>query len=117
YPAAREATVFEGAIDLKFSVPTSTGVLIEAFADGSNVTVRMWGTRTVNVESIPGGRSSFTSPNVVTVPKGKDCSPSSGAQGFTASDTRVLRDVRTGQETSRKTRTVIYDPSPIVRCA
>lgn len=26
YPAAREATVYEGAIDLKFSVPTKTGI-------------------------------------------------------------------------------------------
>ena len=117
YPAAREATVYEGAIDLKFSVPTTTGILIEAVGDGSSITVRIWGTKTVNVESIPGERSNYTSPKTITLPSGKDCSPSGGAQGFTTSDTRVLRDVRTGQEISRKTRTVSYDPSPIVRCA
>jgi len=117
YPAAREATVYEGAIDLKFSVPTKTGILIEAIGDDSSITVRIRGTKTVTVESIPGERSSDTSPNVVTLLSGKDCSPSSGGQGFTTSDTRVLRDVRTGQEISRKTRTVNYDPSPIVRCA
>ncbi|WP_127784287.1 VanW family protein [Rhodococcus sp. X156] len=115
YPAGREATVYEGAIDLKFSVPTSTGVLIEAFGDASSITVRLWGTKTVDVESINGGRSSDTDPKVIELPKGKDCAPSAGAKGFTTTDTRVVRD-RTGKELSRKTRTVVYDPSPIVRC-
>ncbi len=116
YPEAREATVFEGAIDLKFTNPNDTGVVIESFADSSSVTVRLWGTKTVDVESITGSRTNFTSPNTVTLPAGAGCVASGGGQGFTASDTRVISDAASGREISRNTRTVKYDPIPIVRC-
>ncbi|MFI8565417.1 VanW family protein [Rhodococcus sp. NPDC078407] len=116
YPEAREATVFEGAIDLKFTNPNDTGVLIQSFADSSSVTVRLWGTKTVDVESITGSRTNFTSPNTVTLPAGDGCVASGGGQGFTASDTRVISDAASGRELSRNTRTVKYDPIPIVRC-
>ncbi|SNT02765.1 VanW family protein [Rhodococcoides kyotonense] len=116
YPEAREATVFEGAIDLKFTNPAKTGVLIESFGTSSNVTVRLWGTKTVDVESITGSRTNPTSPNTITLPAGDACVPSSGGPGFTASDTRVITDIASGNEVSRNTRTVKYDPIPIVRC-
>ncbi|KQU04358.1 hypothetical protein ASG56_13405 [Rhodococcus sp. Leaf7] len=116
YPEAREATVFEGAIDLVFRNPADTGVVIESFADGSSVTVRLWGTKTVDVESITGDRTRPTTPDTVRLPRGEQCVASSGAPGFTTSDTRVISDAATGSEISRKTRTVKYDPVPIVRC-
>ncbi|WP_051613443.1 VanW family protein [Rhodococcus sp. UNC23MFCrub1.1] len=116
YPEAREATVFEGAIDLQFRNPASTGVVVESFADGSSVTVRLWGTKTVEVESITGSRSRPTTPDTVRLPRGEQCVASSGAPGFTTSDTRIIRDAATGAEISRNTRTVRYDPVPIVRC-
>lgn len=116
YPAGREATVWEGAIDVKFRNPYSTGVLIQAYGDASTVTVRMWGTKTVDVESINGGRWNRTSPHRLTLPAGADCVPSSGADGFTTSDTRIIRNAATGAEISRHTRTVVYEPQPIVVC-
>ncbi|MEU1983699.1 VanW family protein [Nocardia sp. NPDC019395] len=116
YPAAREATVFDGAIDLQFRNNTPHGLYIQAFADSSEVTVRIWGTKTVNVESITGEKTKPTEPETVTLPKGDDCIASTGAQGFTISDTRVITDINTGQEVSRHTRTVKYDPVPEVKC-
>ncbi|OYD66552.1 VanW family protein [Rhodococcus sp. OK302] len=116
YPAAREATIFDGAIDLQFRNPSKTGVMIETITTSSQVTVRIWGTKTVDVESITGPRTSPTSPNTVVLPKGPGCVPSSGAPGFTTSDTRVITDHATGAEISRNTRTVKYDPVPIVKC-
>ncbi|MFC8046485.1 VanW family protein [Nocardia sp. NPDC057353] len=116
YPAAREATVFDGAIDLQFRNNTETGIYIETLAGGSDITVRLWGTKTVNVESITGERTKPTEPTTVTLPEGKDCIASSGAPGFTISDTRIIRDAKTGQEISRHTRTVKYDPVPVVKC-
>ncbi|MFD3703305.1 VanW family protein [Nocardia sp. NPDC058658] len=116
YPAAREATVFDGAIDLAFRNTASTGVYIQAVATGSDITVRLWGTKTVNVESITGEKSKPTEPNEVVLPKGKDCIASEGAPGFTISDTRVITDAKTGAQVSRHTRTVKYDPIPIVKC-
>ncbi|MEU7767080.1 VanW family protein [Nocardia sp. NPDC049190] len=116
YPAAREATVFDGAIDLKFRNNSQSGIYIEAFTTDSEVTVRLWGTKTVEVESETGERTKPTEPNTVTLPKGKDCIASEGAPGFTTSDTRIITDRKTGREVSRRTRTVKYDPVPIVKC-
>ncbi len=71
YPEAREATVFEGAIDLQFRNPFDTGVLIETIGTDSDITVRIWGTKTVDVQSVTGDRTSFTSPpNKITLPAG-----------------------------------------------
>uniref|UniRef100_UPI002E2663E2 VanW family protein n=1 Tax=Nocardia terrae TaxID=2675851 RepID=UPI002E2663E2 len=116
YPAAREATVFDGAIDLKFRNNTPYGVVIDTVADDSSITVRLWSTKTVEVESVTGDRTKPTESKTVTLPKGKDCIPSTGAPGFTTSDTRIIRDAKTGKEISRHTRTVKYDPVPTVIC-
>lgn len=116
YPEAREATVFEGAIDLKFRNNSPGGILIETAAGDSQVTVRIWGTKTVDVESITGERSEPTEPDTETLPKGHDCVASTGAPGFTTSNTRVITDHATGRELYRHTRTVKYDPVPIVKC-
>lgn len=116
YPAAREATVFDGAIDLSFRNNTANGIYIEASANNSEVTVRIWGTKTVEVESITGERTKPTKPKTITLPKGDGCIATEGADGFTVSDTRVITDIATGREVSRTTRTVKYDPIPIVKC-
>ncbi|APE37701.1 vancomycin resistance protein [Nocardia mangyaensis] len=116
YPAAREATVFDGAIDLAFRNTSETGVYIQAVATGSDITVRLWGTKTVDVESITGEKSKPTEPTELTLPKGDDCIASEGAPGFTISDTRVITDHETGAQISRHTRTVKYDPIPVVKC-
>ncbi|MGQ4598081.1 VanW family protein [Nocardia sp. R6R-6] len=116
YPAAREATVFDGAIDLKFRNNTQTGIYIETFATDAEITVRLWGTKTVDVESITGEKTKPTEPNTITLPKGKDCIASEGAPGFTISDTRVITERKTGREVTRRTRTVKYDPIPVVKC-
>lgn len=115
YPAGREATVFEGAIDLQFKNPFNIPVRIESFVSGNSVTVRIKGTKQVEVESIPGPRTNPTQPQPRDVPAEDNCSPSSGAPGFTTTDTRVVRDL-SGKELSRRTLTTVYDPVPIVRC-
>lgn len=116
YPEAREATVFEGLIDLQFRNTSKSGILIETAWSGSSITVRLWGTKQFEVESFTGPRTNPTSPESLVLPAGDNCLPSSGSPGFTASNTRVVRDARTGAEVSRHTRTVKYDPEPIVRC-
>lgn len=116
YPEAREATVFEGAIDLQFRNNTKYGIVIDTSWTPSSVSVQMWSTKTVDVESITGSRDAYTSPETMNVPASDNCLPSSGSQGFTTSNTRVIRDASSGAEISRETHTVKYDPEPIVRC-
>lgn len=115
YPAGREATVFEGAIDLQFRNNSQYPVRIETAVGGGNVTVRLTGVKTVTVESVNGGRWAPTQPRQQTV-TGSDCIPSGGIPGFTTSDTRIIRDL-SGNEISRETITTKYDPQPIVRCS
>ena len=116
YPAAREATVFEGAIDVKFRDDSPTGVLIQTAWTPTSITVTFWGTKHVDVESITGPRTDFTEPTTQTV-YGQPCKNSKGSQGFTVTDTRVVRDAQTKAEISRNTRKVVYEPAPHVVCA
>lgn len=114
YPAGREATVYEGAIDLVFRNDTPHPVKIETSYGGGQITVRMKGVKDREVESINGGRWGYTSPSPKSV-SGGECVPSGGAQGFTTSDTRIVRDL-SGNEISRETQTTVYNPQPIVQC-
>ncbi|MFT3660883.1 MAG: VanW family protein [Gordonia sp. (in: high G+C Gram-positive bacteria)] len=116
YPEAREATVFEGSIDLQFRNNLRSGLYVETSWSPSSVTVRLWGTKQYEVESITGERTAQTSPEAIQLPAGDDCIASGGAPGFTTSDTRIVRDAKTGREVSRHTRTVKYAPEPIVQC-
>lgn len=114
YPAGREATVFEGAIDLQFKNTSQYPVRIDAQTTDKSVTVRLMGVKTVNVESVNGGRWAQTQPESIEL-SGDKCAPSSGNPGFTTSDTRIIKDL-SGREISRKEQTTVYDPQPIVRC-
>ncbi|MGH3827351.1 MAG: VanW family protein [Pseudonocardiaceae bacterium] len=116
YPAAREATVFEGAIDIKFRDDAPTGVLIQTQWTSSAITVTLWGTKHVDVESITGPRTDFTDPKTETI-HGQPCIPTSGAQGFTVTDTRITRDATTQAELGRHTHKVTYDAIPHLICA
>lgn len=114
YPAGREATVFEGLIDLQFRNNSPYPVMINTVTGDNSITVRMTGVKTVEVESVPGGRWAETPPTRITLTD-DNCVPSSGAPGFTTSDTRIIRDLN-GTEIDRQTRTTVYDPSPIIQC-
>lgn len=115
YPAGREATIFDGAIDLQFRNNTEYPVMIRTSADSSSVTVQILGVDTTSVRSINNGRWASTQPHTVRL-SGGDCVPSTGAPGFTTSDTRVISDLA-GNELTRETVVTVYDPSPNVVCS
>ncbi|MDQ2789527.1 MAG: VanW family protein [Actinomycetota bacterium] len=116
YPPAREATVFEGAIDVKFRDDAPTGILIQTAWTPTSITVTLWGTKHVDVESIPGPRTDFIDQKTETI-TGQPCTATAGERGFTVTDTRVIRDANTHAELSRHTRKTVYDPEPQVICA
>ncbi|EWM14213.1 VanW family protein [Kutzneria sp. 744] len=119
YPAAREATVFQNpdgssVIDLKFSNDGPTGLAIQTIWTPQNITVRLWGTKRYQVESVPGERTNFVDPQPRPGPAA-NCHASAGGPGFTATDTRVIKDLA-GREVSRHTRKKVYDPAPKITC-
>jgi vancomycin resistance protein YoaR len=120
YPAAREATVFQNpdgssVIDIKFTNDSPTGVAIQTIWTPSSITVKLWGTKRYEVESITGGRSNQTDPPTKQGPA-ENCHATNGAPGFTTSDTRIIREAGSGREVSRHTRNVKYNPQPKVVC-
>lgn len=115
YPAGREATIYDGAIDLQFRNDTPYPVMIETEMGGNSVTVRIKGVNIREVQSINNGRWAPTQPKTLRV-SDDECIPSSGAPGFTTSDTRVIRDLA-GNELTRETVTTVYDPQPNVICS
>ncbi len=120
YPAGREATVFEAddgtsIIDVKFSNPTSTAVLVQTVWTPDDITVRFWGTKSVEVESITGDKYKFTDAPRKTIPYGEPCKATPGTQGFSIDNTRVVRDLA-GAEVSRKTTTTVYNGQVKITC-
>jgi vancomycin resistance protein YoaR len=116
YPAAREATVYEGAIDLKFRNDSPTGVFIQTIWTSSSISVKFWGTKHVEVTSTPGEHKDPVVPQTVTLPAGQPCKPSEGGPGFTTTDTKAIKDLDTGKTTT-SVRTVKYKASPKIVCA
>ncbi|PRX49503.1 vancomycin resistance protein YoaR [Prauserella shujinwangii] len=120
YPMGREATVFQNpdgssVIDLKFTNNTPTGVAIQTIWTPSSITVRLWGTKHYEVESVTGERTNIVPPGTTEGPK-ENCHPSGGAEGFTVTDTRIIRDADSGEVVRREPRTVVYNPRDKVVC-
>ena len=116
YPPGREATVVSGPLDLKWRNDTPGGVVVQTIWTPSTLTVRIWGTKRYAVTSTPGPRTNPTQPTKIELPPGEPCTPSQGAPGFTITDTRTLRDLKTRAVRTER-RTTKYNPSPIVSCS
>ncbi|MBA0127630.1 VanW family protein [Haloechinothrix sp. YIM 98757] len=119
YPMAREATVFQaaggGGIDLAFTNDAETGVAIQTNWTPSSITVRIWGTKRYDVDSVTSDRSDVVEPSERRIDD-PDCEPSAGIAGFTATNTRILRDPDTGEVVRRESETVTYNPKPKIVC-
>ncbi|WP_425434605.1 VanW family protein [Lentzea xinjiangensis] len=119
YPKGREATVFmDGAgnslIDIAFTNPDDTGVAIQTIWTPSSIKIVLWGTKNYDVTGSTSAEFNHTQPEERKVNK-TPCSPSNGAQGFSVTDTRTIKDRRTGQVRT-ESRTVRYDPSHKIIC-
>jgi vancomycin resistance protein YoaR len=116
YPMGREATVVEGALDMAFTNDDPKhGVAIQTNWTPSSITVKIWGTKRYDVESKTGPKKNVKEAGTKTLDT-DDCEPSGGIDGFTATDTRIIRDAKTGSEVRRESRTVTYNPKPEIKC-
>ncbi|MPY98547.1 MAG: vanomycin resistance protein VanB [Actinophytocola sp.] len=121
YPLAREATVFQNpdgssVIDLKFRNTTSNGVAIQTSWTPTSITVKLWGTKKFKVESVTSEPFNYTAAPVVVKPYGTECVPQDGAQGYSATNTRIIRTLD-GELVDRQARTVVYQPTEEIQCA
>ncbi|WP_433870570.1 VanW family protein [Saccharopolyspora sp. CA-218241] len=120
YPEGRESTVFQSPsgkslIDVKFKNVSDSGILITTQWTPSSITVKLWGTKQFDVSSEIGPRTDPTQPEEKVIPPGEPCSPSSGIGGFTVTDTRTIRNIKTGEVRTER-QTTVYKPQPIIHC-
>ncbi|MQA31979.1 VanW family protein [Modestobacter roseus] len=116
YPAGREATVYEGQIDLQWRNDTDTGIYVQTEWVPGSITVTFWGTRYYDIESISSDRRNLRAPAQQEKIDDGNCTPQSGSTGFDITVTRVFQDLNTGAELRREAFDTRYAAEAIIRC-
>jgi len=113
YPEGREATLDYDTIDMIWRNDTSTGVLVQAFTGGGELTVRFWGTDSREVSTSTSPRRNITQPESSELDS-DDCIPSSPSSGFQVTVTRQVTEG--GRTVHDDSDTVTYTPVPGITC-
>jgi len=116
YPAGREATVYEGAIDLQWKNDSDTGVYVDTRWTPSSLTVTFYGTKRYEIDSISSERRNPREPAVIEKVDDGDCIPQSGVPGFDITVTRVFKDLATGAEIEREDFRTRYNAEAVINC-
>lgn len=88
YPAGREATLWEGQVDMVWKNNTPYGVMIQAWVSGDRVHTRLWSTKYWKVSQKSSGKYNMTNPETRYNPADKCVSESGGQKGFSIDITR-----------------------------
>lgn len=120
YPEGREATLYYPQIDLVIRNDSPYGLLIASSTTASSVTVSMWGTDWVDVESEISPRRNITSPPTEyeenrDLPPGAERLVQNGRNGFTVTYTRKLQYHDGREEEQSWTHTYLPEPRIIER--
>ncbi|MCU1607883.1 MAG: putative vancomycin resistance protein [Modestobacter sp.] len=116
YPAGREATVYEGLIDLQWRNDTDTGIYVQTEWVPGTITVTLWGTKHYDIDSVSGERRNIRQPAVQNKVDDGNCTPQSGSLGFDITVTRVFKDPDTGAELRRENFNTHYAAEAIIHC-
>lgn len=119
YPVGREATVSYGALDLRFTNPYDTGIVIRAWVNKSGpgrqgeMHVQMYGTKVYEIKAGHSARRNFRSGQTRTL-TGPGCAPQSPITGF---DIDIYRTFKQNGKTVRKeTHTTRYKAGDRIVC-
>ena len=119
YPVGREATVYFGSLDLRFTNDTPHGVLIKSFVNPSrpgangSTTVQMWSTKVYDIEAGASPRRNFRTPGQ-RYDTSAACVPQAPIQGFDIDIYRVFK--QNGQTVKTETDTAVYQAADAVTC-
>ena len=115
YPEGREATLYEGSVDMQFKNTTDHGVLIRAWVGDGRVHAQLWGTPTFKTEITTGNRYNLRSGSTIYNTRA-GCIPESGGQGgFTVDVHRTVTRLD-GTPVEDKTLSWTYSPWNRVIC-
>ncbi|MFC8597848.1 VanW family protein [Isoptericola sp. NPDC057191] len=114
YPAGREATIYVGAIDMKFTNDTPYGAVMQSWVSGGEVHVAIWSTPYYDVTTRAGDKHNIV-PATAVHSSGASCeSYPGGSDGFTITNYRqVFRD---GKQVKDESKTWTYKPDNPVVC-
>lgn len=114
YPAGREATIYVGALDMKFKNDTPYGAVLQSFVSNGRLTVRIWSTKYYEVQTSDSGHQNVVGTSTVRSSHPECVDYPGGEDGFTISNYRkVLRD---GDVVKDETYTWTYKPDNPVEC-
>ncbi|MEL7975860.1 VanW family protein [Isoptericola sp. F-RaC21] len=114
YPAGREATIYVGAIDMKFTNDTPYGAVMQSWVSGGELHVQIWSTKYYRVEKQAGDKRNVV-PATPVHKSGAGCVPYPGGNdGFTITNYRqVFHD---GKQVKDESKTWTYKPDNPVVC-
>ncbi len=116
YPAGREATVYEGAIDLQWRNDSDTGVFVDTQWTPRSLTVTFYGTKRYDIESVSSERRNPRKPAVIEKVDDGDCIPQSGVPGFDITVTRIFKELGSGAEIEREDFRTRYNAEAVITC-
>lgn len=92
YPMGREATLWEGSVDMVWANRSPYGVMIDSYIENGKVVTKLWSTKHFTVETSTSAPRGYTQPTMVE-DSGADCKPQGrGGPGFTVTVTRTVTD-------------------------
>lgn len=101
YPAGREATIYVGAKDMKFTNDTPYGAVMESFVSGNELTVRIWSSKYYTVEESSSGKRNIVPKSAVHDSSAGCQAYPGGEDGFSITINRkVLHDGKVAKENS-----------------
>jgi vancomycin resistance protein YoaR len=116
YPAGREATVYEGAIDLVWRNDSETGVYVDTQWVSDAITVTLYGTKRYEIQSVSSDRTNYREPAVMDRVDDGNCTPQGGIPGFDITVTRIFRDLQSGAELRRENFSTSYAAEAVINC-
>lgn len=116
YPAGREATLWEGQVDMIWENNTPYGVMIEAWVSGDAVHTRLWSTKYWKVTQDSSGKYNQTDPKTVHNKADKCIPESGGRKGFSIDITRYRETVDGSKKLPAETKSWTYSPWNKIVC-
>ena len=116
YPEGREATIYEGSINMRWRNDSPYAVLIQSWVAGNQIHVALWSTKYYNVETTTSARSNITAP-VTETRSGANCvAQKAGGPGFKVSIWRRVSVIATGEVLVDETNTWKYKAENSITC-
>lgn len=116
YPAGREATLWEGQIDMIWENNTPYGVMIQAWVSDDAVHTRLWSTKYWDVSQKSSGKYNQTDPETKYNTAEKCVSESGGKKGFTIDITRYRETFDGSKKLPAETKSWTYSPWHKIVC-